>query len=194
MDCFATSRNNVFFSPHFCWNWMASSQNYSIPSKFSDFQSTLPVFDIGIIRQDSVVCQVQPSSCGSSFFIFTGVYLPLMIVVVLEFACHRHPRVILNTPSSTFGLSELATLLLKFWARRPRPNYVTCCICWKQGKQGSTYRGSFFENCGSTIVLPVWTHVMEFSWHDCLGIEDDANVYPKTKSSNNSKYHYSYHY
>lgn len=69
----------------------------------------------------------DPPMVGSSFLIFTGVYLPLIIITLVEFACRRHPRFIFNTFFSALGLSEGATQILKFWVRRPRPNYYHLC-------------------------------------------------------------------
>jgi membrane-associated phospholipid phosphatase len=69
----------------------------------------------------------NPPIVGSSFLIFTGVWIPFMVVIGVEFLRRQNPQQILNSLSTTIGLSEAATNILKFWVRRPRPNFYHLC-------------------------------------------------------------------
>ena len=64
---------------------------------------------------------------GSSFLIFTAVYMPFTIVVLVELFRRQSPHTILCTLCMAIGLSEFVTRCLKFWVLRPRPNFYHLC-------------------------------------------------------------------
>ena len=70
---------------------------------------------------------VYPPTVGSSFLVFTGIWVPLILILTIEFIRKQHPAAILNSLFTAIGLAETLTTTLKFWVRRPRPNYFALC-------------------------------------------------------------------
>jgi diacylglycerol diphosphate phosphatase / phosphatidate phosphatase len=69
----------------------------------------------------------DPPTIGSFFLIFTAVWIPTILVTIVEFIRRKNPQPILSTLALTIGMSEAVTNTLKCWVRRPRPNFFALC-------------------------------------------------------------------
>lgn len=71
---------------------------------------------------------VNNPTIGSSMLIFTGVWVPIILILLVEF-CRRqqNPKVILCSLLTTIGVTEGLTNMGKFYVRRHRPNYYALC-------------------------------------------------------------------
>jgi membrane-associated phospholipid phosphatase len=71
---------------------------------------------------------VDPATIPGDLLIMTGLWAPIIIVLLVEFWLkQQNAHRILCTLFTTLGLSEFFTNVLKFWVRRPRPNYYELC-------------------------------------------------------------------
>jgi len=73
---------------------------------------------------------VYPSTISSSFLVKTGVWIPLSIIGIISYL-FKQQRVGGYKITCVFlvaiGISECITNVLKFWVRRPRPNFYAHC-------------------------------------------------------------------
>lgn len=127
---------------------------------------------------------VNPATVDGQMLKLTGLWLPLLLVIMVEFCRKKaNPHRILCTLFTTIGISEGFTKLLKFWVRRPRPNYYSLCgldiktqIC--QNELPSIVRAQVsFPSGHTSLSFCTWTVVALWFFH-LLSTKSTTNAPP----------------
>lgn len=113
---------------------------------------------------------VHPATVDAFMLKMTGLWIPLFLVIAVEF-CRRktNPHRILCALLSTIGISEFFTNVLKFWVRRPRPNYYALCG-FKEGTCTHSFQHTVqaqlsFPSGHTSLSFCTWTVVALWFFH-----------------------------